>query len=396
MESRPMFSLRRMAVPAAIACIFALPRFGQAQLYVQQNLVVNAVTTEPSLNGASTTIDPNLVNPWGMVQSATSPFWISDQVTNVSTLYTGTGAKVPLTVGIPQAKTPPNGPTGVVFNTGTGFDLSTPAAAGPSSIFIFANLNGQVSGWNPASTGGATSSVAEIINTAPATIYTGLAINATGSLLYAANFGTSDGIQAFTSNWKPDTSLSFTDPSLPSGYEPYNVTDINGTLFVAYAQPKPGGVVVGAGLGAVAEFNDATGAFITQLVSPGASNGLNAPWGMAMAPAKWGKFGGDLLVGNFGSGWISAYDPSNGNLLGYLDSAPNTPLQDVAMWTLAFGTGGKGSDPNSLYITSGVDLAQDAGVMAAIDPSPEPETLLLFGSGIMLMAFWIRRKTARD
>lgn len=394
MRSHPIPSLRRLILPAAILCIFAFPRFGQAQLYVQQNLVVNAATTEPSLNSAFTTIDPNLVNPWGMVQSATSPFWVSDQVKNVSTLYNGNGAKVPLTVNIPQTTFPPNGPTGVVFNTGTGFPLPTTTGT-VHSIFIFANLNGQISGWNPGSTGGLTNSVAEIINTAPATIYTGLSINATGTLIYAANFGTSDGIQAFTNDWKPDTSLSFTDPNLPSGYEPYNVEDISGTLFVAYAQPKPGGVVVGAGLGAVAEFNATTGAFITQLVSPGSTNGLNAPWGMAMAPASWGKFGGDLLVGNFGSGWISAYDPSNGNFLGYLDSAPNTPIQDPAMWTLMFGTGGRGSNPNTLYITSGVDLAQDAGVMAAIDPSPEPATLLLFGGGILLLTFWTRRKTAR-
>ncbi|MDE3180023.1 MAG: TIGR03118 family protein [Acidobacteriota bacterium] len=272
------------------------------------------------------------------------------------------------------------------------------------SIFIFANLNGQISGWNPGSTAGLSTSLVEVNNSVttppPTTVYTGLAINATGTLLYAANYNAGGGIQAFNSNWTK-SSLTFTDPSLPAGYEPYNVADINGTLFVEYSQIGSNGLpVVAAGNGAVAEFNDATGAFIKQLINPGSSGGLNVPWGVAKAPSNWGAFGGDLLVGNFGSGWIGAYDPTSGNFLGYLDSAPGVPITDVAMWTLEFGTGGGPmsgvkSNPNTLYITAGVDLAQDKGVMAAIDPSPEPATILMFASGLAVLGLLLyRRRTA--
>ncbi|MDE3179683.1 MAG: TIGR03118 family protein, partial [Acidobacteriota bacterium] len=230
---------------AIAAFVFTFPVISSAQLYVQKNLVTSAT-------------DSDLINPWGMVQSSGSPFWISDQGTNVSTLYDGAGTKQGLVVGIPTvtgkvAGFPPNGPTGIVFNTGTGFDL--PGAMSPSvkSIFIFANLNGQISGWNPGSTAGLNTSLVEVNNSVttppPTTVYTGLAINATGTLLYAANYNAGGGIQAFNSNWTK-SSLTFTDPSLPAGYEPYNVADINGTLFVEYSQIGSNGLpVVAAGNG---------------------------------------------------------------------------------------------------------------------------------------------------
>ncbi|MGH9398381.1 MAG: TIGR03118 family protein [Terriglobia bacterium] len=396
-----------------IACVFVFPQITRAQFYLQQNLVINATTTEPNLDTSTTTTDPNLVNPWGMVQSSGSPFWVSKQGTNTSTLYNGQGipqpAGKPLIVNIPTVAGtptgfPPNGPTGIVFNTSLassspGFNLPGAKGAVPS-VFIFANLNGQISGWNPGSTAGPNTAIVEVDNSVttppPTTVYTGLAINATGSMLYAANFNAGGGIQAFTSDWKSDTSLTFTDPNLPKGYEPYNVQDINGTLFAAYAIPGMRAPGIGPGLGAVAEFNETTGAFIKELVGVKPANGLNAPWGMAMAPANWGKFGGDLLVGNFGSGWISAYDPSTRNFLGYLDSSMNTPITDVAMWALEFGTGGAGSHPNTLYITAGVDLAQDQGVMAAINPSPEPATALLFAGGLLALGFLFYRRHATE
>src|SRR5579884_2099381 len=291
---------------ATTAAFFLITSLMQAQ-YVQTNLVSNS-----SANPATTT-DPNLINPWGMVQGPTTPFWVSDQGTNVSTLYTGTGTKLPLTVNVPTVPSmngfPPNGPTGIVFNTGSGFPLATKGTATVKSIFIFANMNG--------------------------------------------------------------------------------------TLFVAYAPiGKDGLPVVGDGNGAVAEFNDATGTFIKQLINPGAGDGLDVPWGMAMAPSDFGPFSNDLLVGNFGSGEISAYNPSNGDFLGMLDDLSGKPITNGALWTLVFGNGQAGTKPNTLYITAGVTLAQTQGVMAAITPTPEPATLFLLGSGLLAIGLisWRRMK----
>jgi len=381
---------------ATTAAFFLITSLMQAQ-YVQTNLVSNSSAIP------ATTTDPNLINPWGMVQGPTTPFWVSDQGTNVSTLYTGTGTKLPLTVNVPTVPSmngfPPNGPTGIVFNTGSGFPLATKGTATVKSIFIFANLNGTISGWNPGSTGGATSAVIEVNNSVsappPKAVYTGLAINGTGSLLYAANFNFNGGIEVYNSDWSANTQLSVTDPSLPSGYEPYNVEDMNGTLFVAYAPiGKDGLPVVGDGNGAVAEFNDATGTFIKQLINPGAGDGLDVPWGMAMAPSDFGPFSNDLLVGNFGSGEISAYNPSNGDFLGMLDDLSGKPITNGALWTLVFGNGQAGTKPNTLYITAGVTLAQTQGVMAAITPTPEPATLFLLGSGLLAIGLisWRRMK----
>lgn len=402
MKDKDTDPLSRSLYPVLIASVllFLSPQLMQAQFYVQHNLVSNSSSIPAN------TIDPNLVNPWGMVQAPTSPFWVSNQGTNTSTLYLGNGSLVKLgtisAVKIPTVPPvngfPPNGPTGVVVNDGSGFTIPT-ATGTTRSIFIFANLNGEISGWNPGSTGGVANAVVAVNNSSttppPVAVYTGLAINGTGSLLYAANFNAGGGIQAFNNDWTKNTTLSFNDPDLPSGYEPYNVKDMNGTLFVAYAPiGKDGLPVIGSGNGAIAEFTDGTNGtatFIKQLINSGAGDGLNVPWGMTMAPGNWGKFGGDLLVGNFGSGWISAYDPASGNFLGYLESGPGTPITDVSMWTLAFGTGKAGSSSNVLYITAGVDPQQNMGVLAAIQPTPEPATLALFGGGLLLLGFLVHR-----
>ncbi|MGH9342490.1 MAG: TIGR03118 family protein [Terriglobia bacterium] len=396
-----------LVVLAILIVVFVLPQRTEAQVYVQQNLVSNSSAIPAKFT------DPNLVNPWGLVQGPKTPFWVSDQVTNDLTLYQGNGTPVPLVVGVPTVATngPANGPTGIVFNTNTACSASAcsfalPPATGTtpvSSIFIAANLNGQIDGWNPKSTGGAAHAVVAVNNNASGATYTGLAINATGTLLYAANFAPTGGIVTLNNNWQPDTSLTFGDPNLPPGFEPYNVEDkdVNGTemVLVAYTPTQTvsiGGHPVflpdlGLGHGLVDEFTPG-GAFVKELISGG---DLDVPWGMAVAPAGWGAFGGDLLVGNFGNGWINAYNPTTGAWLGTLKDASGNPIVDGGLWSLVFGNGGGGTDPNALYITAGITQPlQSEGLFAEIRPTPEPASVLLLASGLFVLGLLAYRRRA--
>jgi uncharacterized protein (TIGR03118 family) len=353
------------------------PQSVQAQQsYYQTNLVSNGYVP-------ANTVDPNLVNPWGMVQTSGSPFWVSDQVTNLATVYTGTGSKLSLTVGFSTSASPPNGPTGIVANTGTGF---IPAGSTASSHFVFDDLNGNIYGW----TGGSSAVVGATVSGAH---LTGLAINSTGSDIFVTNFSPSGGIDEFNSSWVMQ-STKFADPTLPSGYEPYNVEDMNGTLYVAYEPMNTSGPFIGqpspgAGNGVIAEFSQ-SGTFLKNLISGGK---LNDPWGMALAPSDFGQFSNDLLVGNFGNGWINAFNPTTGAFVGTIDSASGAPIDNtgLGLWTLMFGTGGSGSSPSTLYITDGLNGQKD-GLLAAVDPTPEPATLFLFGSGLLGLLYLLRRQ----
>jgi uncharacterized protein (TIGR03118 family) len=297
MNSRNRCGSVLIAIVAALLC---LPAFAYSQSYVQSNLVSNS-SSMPAV-----TTDPNLVNPWGMVQGPSTPFWVSDQVTNLSTLYTGNGTKTPLNVGVPAIGTEPvNGPAGIVFNSDMGFPLGTTGTSTVPSLFIFDDLNGTIDVWNPGSTGGRGAAVTEVATSGA--VYTGLAINVTGSLIYAANFTPGGGVNVFNSSWKSMGTLTLPSSiSLPSDYAPYNVSDINGTLLIAYDPIQTTGKfaglpTLGAGNGAVIEYNPTTMMY-TELIAPGMGDGLDVPWGFAMAPSSGlGKFSGDLLVGDFGS-----------------------------------------------------------------------------------------------
>jgi uncharacterized protein (TIGR03118 family) len=336
--------------------------------FLQTNLVSNSISIP------AVTIDPNLINPWGLTHSATSPFWVSDNGTGVTTVYTGAGAKVnvggfdAITIAAPQGQTSPASPTGDVFNTaGTGFNI-TSGGVTASSVFIFATEDGTISGWNPNVDNGS-SSVLAVDNSQGGTgaVYKGLAIGQTdeGTFLFAANFrnGTVD---VFNSDFKQVN--SFTDPKVPAGFAPFNVQVLDDHLFVTFALQNAAkhDDVAGPGNGFVDEF-DLQGNLLHRVASGGA---LNSPWGLAIAPPGFGEFANDLLVGNFGDGTINVFNPKNDHFLGKLEGADGTPITIGDLWALVPGTGNAGTDPNKIYFTAGV-LNEAQGLFGSLAANPE-------------------------
>jgi uncharacterized protein (TIGR03118 family) len=260
--------------------------------FVQTNLVSD-------IPGLATITDPELVNPWGVSHTTTSPFWSSNQGTNTATLYSVTDKtnvnKVNINppagfVAIPTTANGPQGPTGQVSNTNTASFPVNNGGDGGSAHFIFANLNGTISAWDVGPT-------AFIQVTTPGAVYTALAINGAQTRLYAAN-GASGSIDVFDSSFAPLSLAAdaFVDPSLPAGLAPFNVRNIGGDIYVAYAPPgRANQINAPVGAGAVAIF-DEDGNFIKELIS---ASRLAAPWGIALAPPSFGRFGSHLLVGNF-------------------------------------------------------------------------------------------------
>jgi uncharacterized protein (TIGR03118 family) len=301
--------------------------------YQQTNLVSD-------VPGLAKFTDPHLVNPWGISYSPTSPFWISDNATGFSTLYNSQGQPLSLVVTIPQ--TPgnphPGSPTGTVFNNTPGFVIQAGSKSGPS-LFLFATADGTISGWNP--NVDMTHAIIAV-NHPTSAVYFGLAIgtNASGTFLYAANFFGS--IDVFDQKFAPaHLHGSFHDPNLPAGYFPYNIQNLGGKLWVTYGGLDKGYVDV----------YDTDGNLIRRVVS---GDHLYFPWGIAIAPAHFGQFSNDLLVGNTGNGLINAYDPQTGHFLGQLLDKAGKPIVIEGLWGLAFGNGGNGGDRNTLYFTAGI------------------------------------------
>lgn len=298
--------------------------------------------------------DAQLVNPWGLVFNPTAVAWVADNHTGVSTLYDGLGNKQPLVVTIPPPAdgTGPSAPTGIVFNVGSDFVVSSGTLKGPSR-FIFATEDGTISAWAPAVD--MNNAILEVDNSKSGAIYKGLALaaNGTGRFLYATNFHQAR-IDVFDSSFKPATlSGSFTDPNIPSGYAPFGIQNILGNLYVTYARQDETATddVAGAGFGFV-DVYDANGDLIRRLASHGP---LNAPWGLALAPGDFGRFSNDLLVGNFGDGRILAFDLESGNFRGRLRTGNGDTLIIDGLWALVFGNGVLDQPTNALFFTAGPD-----------------------------------------
>jgi uncharacterized protein (TIGR03118 family) len=328
-------------------------------------------------------MDPNLINPWGIARSATSPFWVSDNGMGVTTVYTGAGALVKvggfdaITIAAPPGQTSPASPTGDVFNiAGSGFNITSGGHTG-SSVFIFATEDGTISGWNP--TVDPASSVLAVDNSQGGTgaVYKGLAIGQTedGTFLYAANFrnGTVD---VFDQNFQQVN--SFTDPKVPAGYAPFNVQVLDNHLFVTFAlqNDTKHDDVAGAGHGFVDEF-DLEGHMLHRVASGGA---LDSPWGLAIAPPGFGEFANDLLVGNFGDGTINVFNPKNDHFLGKLEGANGAPITIGDLWALIPGNASAGSDPNKIYFTAGVQN-EAHGLFGSLAAIPEPDKSAMSTAG---------------
>lgn len=310
--------------------------------------------------GLAIHLDENLVNAWGIVHGPTSPWWINANGTGLSLVKNGSGdpfpTATPLIVTIPGS--PTGAPSGIVFNGTTGFDL----ASGEPARFMFAAEDGTISGWNP--NVNATNAIVKV--TTSGAVYKGLALASVSgnNYLYAANLMGS--IEVFDTNFASVNfgSDAWTDDQLPSGYHPFNVQNINGTLYVTFALTQQGSIdeVHGAGLGYVDAFSPAGELLMRFQHGPW----LNAPWGLALAPSNFGKFSSHLLVGQFGSGRIAAYDPDSGEFKGLLKGEHGTLMID-GLWGIGFGNDGNAGPSNTLFFAAGIE-DEAHGLFGTITP----------------------------
>ena len=380
-------------ISASLALLVAAGTARAGAIYVQTNLV----TSNQSVVQAQQT-DPNLINPWGMAFSTTSPLWVSNQGSGNATVYklTGTSSSPTLlTVPIPNlGGAPPsdaNGPTGQVSTAAPGvatmstdFQVNNGGANGKAA-FIFDNLDGSISAWR----GGFSQAV--VVQQIAGASFTGLAIGNTSSgaaQLYAADQNSAN-VYALNSQFNKVGTLL--DPhGLPAGFNAFNVQNIGGTLFVTYANPNNP-------LGGVVDEYTTDGVFIKRLIDDAGGTHLDTPWGLALAPKGFGKFGGDLLVGNNdGDGTVNAYD-LNGVWQGQLTLGNGQVFSQSELWALSFGNGGSAGSPNVLYFDAGLPGATN-GLLGAISSVPEPSSVVLsfIAMGVVTGGWrWTRRRKSK-
>jgi uncharacterized protein (TIGR03118 family) len=336
-----------------------------ATSFTQTNLISDVA-------GLAQFTDPNLRNPWGVAVASTGDFWVANAGSDTITLYKGDVNGSAVSRDTPIIKTPIDprnnqvAPTGLVLNSTRDFNVAFPGYSGPASYFI-AGLDGTITAIAPtfAITTYTTAAAyqAQVVAAIPNAVYTGLALgnNASGNFLYAAN-AAAGRIDVFNDTFQlVSVPGAFADSTLPAGFAPFNVANINGTLFVAYkstATPDAGGVI---------DTFDTTGNFLSRFA---AGSNLNAPWAVVQAPSGFGSYGNDILVGNFGDGHISAYDTS-GNYLGQLTGQTGQPIAIERLWQLTFGNGTTAGNSSTLYFSSGLNAEKDGlfGSLTAVQPS---------------------------
>jgi len=356
-------------IVSLVGCSLSWCTLVEAQHYQQANLVSD-------LPGMATFQDPNLVNPWGLSRGSGSPWWVANNGTGTSTLYDGAGVAQPLIVTIPPAMGSSQGtPTGTVFNGTADFVLPS----GTPARFLFAAEDGSISGWN-----GGTSAV--VVATHEGSVYKGMAIaNLKGAnYLYVANFAKKR-IDVFDTHfqrvrldrWTSDDRHedrfedrfddAFEDRRLPRSFTPFNIQNIGGNLYVAYAKldPASGDEIAGAGLGFVDVFTP--GGRLVQRLEHG--DWLNAPWGLVLAPGDFGAFSHHLLVGQFGSGEIAAYNAVTGLFAGKVRNTSDAVLTIDGLWALSFGSGTRSGSATALYFTAGIQN-ETHGLLGTLTPVP--------------------------
>jgi uncharacterized protein (TIGR03118 family) len=358
----------------------AIPVISPGSAYRQTNLLSD-------IPGFAPVLDPLLVNPWGVTATASSPFWVSNNGPSTSQLIRGDVGGAPVVLNAsPQTVIIPGGlPTGTVANPSTTDFVLPGACASPPcrANFLFASITGNISGWSPnAPAAGSTTAIIAASN--PGHVYTGLALanNGTANFLYAADFANGT-IDVYNSAFalQPPASFPFADPTIPTTmgntYHAFNIQAIGGSLYVLYAKVDPitGLDQEGVGNGFVRRFNANGVRDLTFGINNGA---LNSPWGIALAPASFGIFGGALLVGNFGEGnpSIHAYNPTTGAFLGTIQDESGNGIVIDELWALQIGNGGAGGDVNTLYFSAGT-AEEEHGLFGKLNPTTATATSLI-------------------
>lgn len=281
--------------------------------------------------------DTQLINPWGLAYGPGGPFWLSDEGSGLSTLYTGTGVKQSTVVTIPPASgTGLGSPTGIVYNGSTEFQIDH-----WTSVFLFATLDGTISGWSHFDP---TNALIGVDNSSSGAVYTGLAItsHSSGNLLYAADFWNNK-VDVYNGTF--ELVMSFTDTALPAGFAPFGIQDIGGQVYVAFAATdgKTGGYI---------DIFDEDGTFVKTLIH---GKPLNQPWGIALAPSDFGPLSSTLLISNnTNAGTINGFDPTTGALVGTMKNAANKNIVINQLWGIEFGGGSSSNgNTNQLFYTAG-------------------------------------------
>jgi uncharacterized protein (TIGR03118 family) len=375
-----------LLVAYLLATSIALPAAAQtAGTYVVTNLVSDGSVS-------ATITDPNFINPWGVTNST---FWINTQATGLDYVIAPTNfppftppatPAIAFKISIPAATggTTATGQPSGAASTGSATGFLLPAPNSTKATFLFASLDGIITGWN--SKLGTAGAVAQVVinNNAASAEYTGLALvtNTNGSYLLAANFGKGSDIEIYDSTFAPaKLAGTFTDPTLPAGYVPFSVHTIGTQVFVAYAlrSATTGGPTSAPGDGLVNIF-DTSGNFVAHAVTTGSN--LNAPWGVAVAPTTFGVFGGDILVGNFGDGVINVFDPKTFAYLGQLTDGTGKTLVNPSLWEIFFGltapSSANGGNLNTLYFAAGL-TGEKHGLLAAVNTNPTATGTATFG-----------------
>ena len=381
---------KSVAVLSLASALF--PALSSAQHYSQKNLVSD-IAQPNNADGSKVLVDPNLKNPWGITRSSTSPWWISNNNSGTSTLFDGNGNPIsifPDPAGSPFDDfviVPPPGfapgatstPTGIVFNgSPTDFLLNKGTPAGNPAIFIFATEDGTISGWNPADNipaGGKPPSINVVLEvdnsdngSANGAVYKGATsadING-ARYLYVTNFRAAR-VEVYDTNFHRIHfgEDAFDDESIPAGFAPFNVQNIGGSLFVTYAKqdgPRHDDVP-GDGLGYVDIFSPA-GKLQGRLQH---GPWMNAPWGVVWTPRDFGEFSNTILVGNFGSGWIAAFNGFTREFIGFMKNPDNSLVTIDGLWSLTFGNGGGAGPSTTLYFAAGINDEQD-GLFGTLTP----------------------------
>ena len=316
--------------------------------------------------GHANATDPNLVNAWGLAAGPTTPWWVNAADADKAAVYDGTGAILPLSVDVA------GGPTGLVFNGGSDFVVGDGNGSSGPSLFLFSTEGGAIRGWNSAVPMPSPSTQTFVVadRSGDDANYKGLAIASTadGDMLYATDFHNGR-VDVFDGDFNlvstPDT---FVDPDIPHRFAPFGIQAIGDTIFVTYARQDADAEdeVTGPGRGFVDAF-DTSGVLLARVAT---RDQLNAPWGLAMAPANFGRFSGDLLVGNFGDGVVHAFHlrgNGTGRLVGALKNAKGRSISIDGLWALEFGNGDVAGRTNQLFFTAGPE-DEEHGLFGKIVP----------------------------